>query len=422
MERRFLVTSNEVRRFTSCCYALQTILYPLEWNYTFVPLLFPDPRIIDMVGLPQPYIMGIHKSHLQEALQISDSPEDCAIVLDVDTGQISPHYPGDVDILPKEVRIMMESRLSNAEMISRKGDYFCRIFMDALVLLIGDYSHFFIPNSNTGVAEFSWEKYQNHRPENDYKRFAEAVESKLGMLKMFILMRLEMVKTGRAIPFDDFERSLKDRSLIVKESRVKMQHRIKQGAGKLVGTAKEGFKKLIPPRSQSRPTFSSAPEQYIPPTSHDDSSLPDTVEQTVTYEAPCIEAIEKSVSEPEPVAVVEPVKKIPENDLIRWNSSDEDNLSEEEMGSFSIRRSLPPDVLQKADPLTLFDPLEKSKRGSNQFDRKPRSNSRNEKQQKEVIDRVLALYSSTPNGRYANASPQSTYNPMINPMTTEFCE
>lgn len=58
-ERKVLLLSNSLKKLSSCIEALQSILTPFKWPYTYIPVL-PNV-IIETCDAPTPYVIGLPK-------------------------------------------------------------------------------------------------------------------------------------------------------------------------------------------------------------------------------------------------------------------------------------------------------------------------------------------------------------------------
>lgn len=83
-EHKILFHSSSYSRLTESCRALTSLMYPLKYSHTYVPIL--PAAILEILSTPTPFIMGIHSSLQNEINDVLD-----VIVADLDGGSI--HIP-----------------------------------------------------------------------------------------------------------------------------------------------------------------------------------------------------------------------------------------------------------------------------------------------------------------------------------------
>ncbi|KAF8355268.1 hypothetical protein PRIPAC_96891 [Pristionchus pacificus] len=95
-EQRVLITGNNVHDVSRAVNAIDALLRPLEWPFTFVPVL-PD-SILEICDVPAPYLMGVLRHNLDKLhhLVIEDLGKDEAknqtdfVLFDIDRGLVNP--------------------------------------------------------------------------------------------------------------------------------------------------------------------------------------------------------------------------------------------------------------------------------------------------------------------------------------------
>lgn len=106
LERRIIFVSKSLQTLSDCCNAAMSLIYPLEWQHVFIPIL--PRRLMDFLSSPTPYIIGVLKSEIDQiippkeysgsiysAMPLLDLDE--VFVLDVDTGVILRHDTDEQD-------------------------------------------------------------------------------------------------------------------------------------------------------------------------------------------------------------------------------------------------------------------------------------------------------------------------------------
>ncbi|ELU17071.1 hypothetical protein CAPTEDRAFT_102631, partial [Capitella teleta] len=136
-ERRVLITSKKLSRLTACVHAANSLLFPMNWQHLYIPVL-PE-NLKDYCSAPMPFIIGLHSSILQK-LRISELGD--VVVLDADANTVHSEYD-DLASLPSDVVSSLKKRLKaqQADKMSSQimGDGVAKAFLKALVALIGGY-------------------------------------------------------------------------------------------------------------------------------------------------------------------------------------------------------------------------------------------------------------------------------------------
>lgn len=56
-ERRIIFTSKKLCKLSACVQAANAILYPMNWQHIFIPVL--PQALIDYLSAPMPYLIGL---------------------------------------------------------------------------------------------------------------------------------------------------------------------------------------------------------------------------------------------------------------------------------------------------------------------------------------------------------------------------
>ncbi|CAL8101323.1 unnamed protein product [Calicophoron daubneyi] len=81
-DQKVLLCSRSLNRLTECGHALTSLLYPLKYSHTFVPIL---PKVlIEYLNAPIPFLYGIHSSYKD---LVPDLPD--VFVVDLDGGSVA---------------------------------------------------------------------------------------------------------------------------------------------------------------------------------------------------------------------------------------------------------------------------------------------------------------------------------------------
>lgn len=67
-ERRILVKSDRLTRLTGCVQAANSLIYPMQWQHIFIPIL--PKQLLDYLNAPMPFLIGVPSSLLQASRPI----------------------------------------------------------------------------------------------------------------------------------------------------------------------------------------------------------------------------------------------------------------------------------------------------------------------------------------------------------------
>lgn len=62
-ERRIIFTSKKLYRLSACVQSANAVLYPMNWQHIFIPVL--PQSLIDYLLAPMPYLIGLPHSLFQ---------------------------------------------------------------------------------------------------------------------------------------------------------------------------------------------------------------------------------------------------------------------------------------------------------------------------------------------------------------------
>lgn len=144
LERKIILFSENISKLSSCVLALQTLLYPFQWQYTLVTVLPHD--LIEICQAPTPLIAGILEPIIFEV-------ED-GIVIDLENRSIIQECGDERSILPNalheslQVSLRMVDLLNQGKMLSSVliAEAFLRFFIE---LFLGyNRKYFDVSNNN----------------------------------------------------------------------------------------------------------------------------------------------------------------------------------------------------------------------------------------------------------------------------------
>ncbi|XP_017092498.2 DENN domain-containing protein 1A isoform X5 [Drosophila bipectinata] len=191
-ERRIVFTSRHLDRLSACIQAANAFLYPMVWQHIFIPVLPWEFK--DYLGAPMPYLIGVPKPVLEAV-----SPEELGevVILNCDNEILESPFD-DVHSLPSEIVSQMKKQLNNKQ--DHQGDGVSKIFLNALVQLIGGYRD--AVEYHETSKTFNPKKFIESRPAHLRPFLAKMME--LQIFAQFIDDRLKMLNSGLGFS-DEFE-------------------------------------------------------------------------------------------------------------------------------------------------------------------------------------------------------------------------
>lgn len=115
LERSILVVSKDLENLTSCGLSFEYLIYPLEWFYTFLPIV-PDHIKLDIFSSPIPFIFGVHTSRYEQ-IKSNEIELNCIVLL-LDDRQI-------INRLKIDGNLMEDKLPSNvSDYLTKKLDFF----------------------------------------------------------------------------------------------------------------------------------------------------------------------------------------------------------------------------------------------------------------------------------------------------------
>lgn len=99
LERKLILCSRHLSVLSSCLSTIVALLYPFEWQHTFITVL--PAILIDVVDAPTPYIIGILSS-LRPLLDDYRLTE--VLIVDLDTGTLIAKLGDESRIIPKKIQ------------------------------------------------------------------------------------------------------------------------------------------------------------------------------------------------------------------------------------------------------------------------------------------------------------------------------
>lgn len=188
-ERHILVTSKRLDKLSCCVQALNSLLYPLQWQHIFIPVLPSD--LVAYLQAPMPFMIGILEP-MWRNLKVDE-----VVLLMADDDVV--HTPfDDVRSLPAGIVNSIKDDFKNQVVL---GDTLSRAFLRALVMVIGGYREALEFNDGEKIT-FNHDRFVATRP-SSFQCFLKKI-LQLQMFRQFIDGRLEMLNAGQGFN-DDFE-------------------------------------------------------------------------------------------------------------------------------------------------------------------------------------------------------------------------
>ncbi|OQR77388.1 DENN domain-containing protein 1A-like, partial [Tropilaelaps mercedesae] len=190
-DTRFLWGFSRLNRLSSCVQAANLLIYPMQWQHLFIPVL--PLSVVDTLNAPMPYLIGVPSSTWERVRQ---SELGDVVVYHADQNKFSNPFR---DALPGEIEAGLKRKLKNQD--AQLGDGFAQAFMHVLVILIGDYRSGFRQNPRNGKVDFDKERFLQAQPSSlrsflegmlQLQIFAEFVENRMRRVNEPISDRFEI--------------------------------------------------------------------------------------------------------------------------------------------------------------------------------------------------------------------------------------
>ncbi|XP_014261795.1 DENN domain-containing protein 1A-like isoform X2 [Cimex lectularius] len=235
-ERRIVFTSKKLYRLSACVQAANAIIYPMNWQHIFIPVL--PLNLVDYLLAPMPYLIGVPNALLDKVRKVDVGD---VVILDADNNSVETPFD-DVSSLPQDVVKQLKTQLRNRAALL--GDGVSRAFLRALVHLIGGYRDALNVHQGEKIT-FNKDAFVESRPPNIQPFLRKMLD--LQIFQQFIDERLAMLNAGLGFS-DEFEHeawNYCDKN----SSRLKNQYKEWTNAMKKEGSA---FFKSVKTRAKER--------------------------------------------------------------------------------------------------------------------------------------------------------------------------
>jgi len=117
VERRVIFYSDNVTTLSACVQAVVALLFPLNWQHIFVPVL--PPSLLNYCCAPMPFVVGVLKSCIGEVHRL---PMDEVLLVDLDTGKLYMTNADNTDyqLLPQSVLSILVKPLRKLQKTVKK--------------------------------------------------------------------------------------------------------------------------------------------------------------------------------------------------------------------------------------------------------------------------------------------------------------
>lgn len=127
LERQVLVTSTQLSLLTMVLEILLSLLFPMKWSHAYIPVL--PHFLIPILSAPMPFLCGIHKANLADALY--DLSSECVLVdldknlvtLGPDTAPLPPLPSSQESVLHSQLETNVGHIFREARSLRRNDDY-----------------------------------------------------------------------------------------------------------------------------------------------------------------------------------------------------------------------------------------------------------------------------------------------------------
>lgn len=148
LEKRIVVMSDNIELLTSCVYICTAIIFPLDWQHVFLPLL--PGKFCEYLSAPVPFLMGVPKTVWRQ--MPTNQRNSSAVLVDLDSGQVGGDLQGHaLQSMPRKCTQNLLQRLK-AMSASLAGPKSCAdswaneavlsAFLQFYVNLLGSYQRF----------------------------------------------------------------------------------------------------------------------------------------------------------------------------------------------------------------------------------------------------------------------------------------
>ncbi|CAI9722833.1 Hypothetical predicted protein [Octopus vulgaris] len=171
VERNIILCSKNLGTLSRTIHGLITLLYPFQWQHTYVPIL--PPNMLEIVCSPTPYIVGILSSYLPD---LKNMAIDEVVILDLDRKHFVSNIGDESSILPKKIQKALRSALDSArndiETEGSKNLMISEAFLRLFVEMVGHTESYILTQQN-GEKVFQKEQFIRSVNSKSIRKFLE---------------------------------------------------------------------------------------------------------------------------------------------------------------------------------------------------------------------------------------------------------
>lgn len=225
-ERRILFTGSKLGQLSSCIFAAAALLYPMQWQNLFIPVL--PIGLVDMLMAPMPYLIGVPKKIFQTVKQFELGD---VMVIDLEERTLQCTHNDVLDLPAGALSILRHHLHSSSNIFFTDG--LARSFLRTNVFLFGGYHKGLSCSSHS----FSWDCQKFI--ENQKASLQAYLRSLLGQdgvqyLERFIDERIAALNSGTPVN-DEFEKEIRINEM--KSS--KTSHLVRENANDVIGLLRD---------------------------------------------------------------------------------------------------------------------------------------------------------------------------------------
>ncbi|GAB1602840.1 suppression of tumorigenicity 5 protein-like isoform X1 [Argonauta hians] len=171
VERNIILCSKNLSVLSQAIHSLITLLYPFQWQHTYVPIL--PSNMLEIVCSPTPYLVGILSTHLSD---LKNMPIDEVVILDLDRKHFVSNIGDESSILPKKLQKALKSALETArndiDTDGSKNLMISEAFLRLFVELVGHTESYILTQQN-GERVFQKEQFIRSVNSKSIRKFLE---------------------------------------------------------------------------------------------------------------------------------------------------------------------------------------------------------------------------------------------------------
>ncbi|XP_047097212.1 uncharacterized protein LOC124711272 [Schistocerca piceifrons] len=195
LERKIIFLSSSLSKLSACIEALEAMLYPFSWQYTFITIL-PSSKL-EVCEAPTPYIIGVLKG--KEGSK-PDIKMDEGVIVDLDEGRLCCSVGDESTILPTRLRRCLKVALqlvTAQESDASRNVLISEAFLRMFVEVCGHYQTYIVTQQD-GRRMFERESFIKAVQSRSVQMFLEWF-TETAMFSEFITTRVEQQSEAKGM-------------------------------------------------------------------------------------------------------------------------------------------------------------------------------------------------------------------------------